>query len=78
MSNDGTNMKRLAELRAQRRQAGTLQYEGNTALDKVYACSDLRNEAKRSAGSGVAVAEFKAVQDALFKLEKVVEKAGKK
>ena len=75
--NDGTNMKRLAELRAQRRQAGTLSYEGNTAIDKVYACTDLINEAQRSAGTGVAKPEFQAVKSAL-KLEEAIKKAGKK
>jgi len=57
--------------------AGTLRYEGDTALDKVYAMTDLLIEAKRGLDPQTAKSpEVKAVQSALYALEKVVQKAG--
>jgi len=57
--------------------AGTLRYEGDTPIDKVYACTDLIVEAQRSAGTGVARAEFQTVKAALNKLEDAIKAAGK-
>jgi len=72
---DGSDKKRLAQLRAKR--AGTLKYDGDTPLDKVYAASDLLGEARRGLPTGSARAEFATAEKALRKLESAVEKAAK-
>jgi len=62
------------------RAAGTLRYEGDTALDKVYAMSDLLSEVIYHKGPTVEMfaPEVKAVRNALRALEQAVEKAVEK
>ena len=56
------------------KQAGTLHYDGDTALDKVYAMTDLLAEVKRALPSGKGRApEVQAVQKALPPLEDFVK-----
>jgi len=73
----GINLPSAMFASEQSREAGSLRYEGNTALDKTYAMTDLLNEIKRQLPDPKAgrSAEFQAVQKALFALEKYVEKA---
>jgi hypothetical protein len=54
------------------RHAGTLPYEGDTPLDKVYALTDLMNQIKRDVPR---LPEMKTVQDAIYKLEEAVARA---
>jgi hypothetical protein len=57
-----------------KRTGGTLHYEGDTPLDKVYAMSDLLSEAGRGLGHKEARTEYLAVSKALFALEKAILK----
>lgn len=76
MDDDGEQASpKFANTADMRKQAGTLKYEGNTAIDKVYACTDLLNEAQRQADT--AFAEFRAAKAACLKVEEALKKASK-
>jgi hypothetical protein len=57
--------------------AGTLRYDGDTAIDKVYAMTDLLGEAVKMVDGLRTTSEVKAARAALENLEKVVEKLSK-
>jgi hypothetical protein len=66
-----------ASYKAGEKAAGALRYEGDTALDKVYAMSDLLSEVIYHKGPTVEMfaPEVKAVRNALRALEQAVEEA---
>lgn len=62
-------IRKMDNLRS--RQSGVLRYDGDTALDKVYAMSDLLGEVRRSLGKPLP--EIAGTQKALFALERAVQ-----
>ncbi len=57
--------------------AGTLRYDGDTAIDKVYAMTDLLGEVIKMVDGLRTTSEVKATRAALENLEKAVEKLSK-
>lgn len=75
MSITAQDRARLLRLSSQFRSAGSLHYEGDTALDMTYAMSDFLEEIKRAAPH--AKSAIRNVQQALYALEVAVAASSK-